>query len=318
MTMPRRQLAEVAGTRYYHCISRRVRRAFLCGEDALTGRNFDHRKAWLEQRLLALAETLSLSVLAYAVMSNHLHVVVHVDPARAAGWSDEEVAKRWVRLFPARVDGVIDEEACRRKAWVLSGNADRLQVLRQRLGDLAWFMRCLAEPLARLANAEDRCSGRFWEGRYRCQALLDDAAVLACMTYVDLNPIRAGVADDLPQSLHTSAHRRLAAGHDRADEPLAAVAGPPCLGFLPLSGRQYLELVDWAGRQLHPGKRGRISHHAPCPVPELRDPAIILSHARGIESRYCRAIGSPQALRAKAQAMGQRWLMIRRTGRAVA
>lgn len=244
--------------------------------------------------------------------------LVHVDPARAAGWSDAEVAERWVRLFPARIDGVIDEDACRRKAWVLSGNTDRLQVLRQRLGDLAWFMRCLVEPLARLANAEDRCSGRFWEGRYRCQALLDAAAVLACMAYVDLNPIRAGVADDLPQSLHTSIHRRLSDAHDRDDEPIAAVAGPPCLGFLPLSEHQYLELVDWAGRQLHPQKRGRIRPEAPCPIPGLREPAMMLSQTRGIESRYCRAIGSPQALRAKAQTMGQRWLMVRRTERAVA
>src|SRR5690606_17792764 len=99
----------------YHCVSRCVRRAFLCGEDAYSGRNFDHRKQWVEDRLIELAEVFSVSVLAYAVMSNHVHVVVHVDPARSAAWADEEVASRWVRLCPATANGGIDPEGCRRK-----------------------------------------------------------------------------------------------------------------------------------------------------------------------------------------------------------
>ena len=97
-------------------------------------------------------------MLAYAVMSNHLHVVVRIDPDHTAGWSDAEAAARWVRLFPACVDGAVDAEACQRKALALLGDPERLAVRRQRLADLSWFMRCLAEPLARLANQEDRCS----------------------------------------------------------------------------------------------------------------------------------------------------------------
>ena len=255
-------------------------------------------------------------MLAYAVMSNHLHVVVHVDPVGAAGWSDEAVAERWMRLFPARVDGVVDAEACRLKAWVLTGNAERIALLRQRLGDLSWFMRCVAEPLARLANQEDRCTGRFWEGRYRCQALLDDDAVLACMAYVDLNPVRAGIADDLPTSAHTSVLARLAQAETKATQPIAAIAGPPRIRFLPLSEQQYVALVDWAGRRLHPSKRGVIDSAAPFPLPSLGDPeAWLKQEVRGIESRFCRAIGSVQALFEKARDMGQRWLMVRRVER---
>jgi hypothetical protein len=136
MGYPRSHLVStsVAGT--YHCVSRCVRRAFLCGEDAVSGRCFDHRKAWLEARLIELAGVFSISVLAYAVMSNHVHAVLHCDPALSAGWSDDEVAARWVRLFPVRVDGGVDVEACQRKAEVITGNASRVALLRQRLGDL--------------------------------------------------------------------------------------------------------------------------------------------------------------------------------------
>ncbi len=315
MGYPRSHLVVPGASGTFHCVTRCVRRAFLCGEDSVSGRNFDHRKDWLEARLIELAGIFSISVLAYAVMSNHVHVVVHVDPALAEGWSDEDVAQRWTQLFPARIDGEIDDEACRRKAWVLTGNAERIALLRQRLGDLSWFMRCLSEPLARLANQEDRCTGRFWEGRYRCQALLDDDAVLACMAYVDLNPVRAGIADDLPASAHTSLHARLAHPEAQATQPIAAVAGPPKRGFLPLSEQQYIALVDWAGRRLHPGKRGVIASAAPSPLPSRGDEEEWLAQVYGIESRFCRAVGSVQSLLARAREMGQRWLMVRRVER---
>ena len=315
MGYPRSQLVVPGTSGTYHCVARCVRRAFLCGEDALTGRCFDHRKDWIEARLLELAGIFSLSVLAYAVMSNHVHVVLRVEPEHAAAWSDAEVAERWVQLFPARVDGEIDAEACRRKACVLSGNAERIAVLRERLADLSWFMRCLAEPVARLANAEDRGTGRFWEGRFRCQALLDDDAVLACMAYVDLNPVRAGLADTLGESDHTSIKRRMKSPPSQQAQPLCATAGPPAAGFLPVSEADYIRLVDWAGRQLHRGKRGFIADDAP-PALGLRiDTAAWLTKVNGVESRFCRAIGSAQALLDKAREIGQRWLMVRRTDR---
>jgi hypothetical protein len=102
--------------------------------------------------------------------------VVRIDPNAAFVWSNEEVAQRWVRLFPATVEGEVDFAACEVKEQNLLGNPERLEICRQRLGSLAWFMRSLNEPIARRANREDACTGRFWEGRYKCQALLDDAA----------------------------------------------------------------------------------------------------------------------------------------------
>lgn len=313
MGYPRSLLVDAAEPGTYHCVSRCVRRAFLCGEDAVSGRNFDHRKQWLEDRVLALAGIFSVAVLAYAVMSNHLHVVLQVDPIGPLGWEDVDVAERWVRLHPVTRDGEIDPEGCRRRVAALAANADRLAVLRQRLGSLSWFMRCISEPLARTANREDGCTGRFWEGRFKCQALLDDAAILACMTYVDLNPVRAGIAPDLAGSSHTSIHRRLinAAPQDRG-KPLVAVAGDAPWQCHAVTLAAYIALVDWAGRQLHPGKRGVISESAPSALHRLAPERDWLLQVRGIESRYWRAVGSLTALQAMAKALGQCWLKSRR------
>jgi hypothetical protein len=192
---------------------------------------------------------------------------------------------------------------------VLAGDATRIAELRQRLSSLSWFMRCLSEPIARRANREDGCTGRFWEGRFKCQALLDDSAVLACMTYVDLNPIRAGMASSLEASNHTSIKTRLIGLQDHAaDAELKPVAGPSCSG-LPLSLGEYLELADWTGRIVRPDKRGAIDATAP---PILRRLGLRQTEwscqVQGIESRYWRAVGAVEALMEKAKALGQCWL----------
>lgn len=171
----------------------------------------------MEDRLLALAECFAVGLYAYAVMSNHVHVVLHVNPRAVKGWSDEEVAGRWVRLFPVCVDDVADERLCREKALRLQGDPERMMELRQRLGSLSWFMRCLNESIARRANREDGCTGRFWEGRFKCQALLDEQAVLACMAYVDLNLIRAGMAMIWPN--RTTSRFVTACSRQRQEKP---------------------------------------------------------------------------------------------------
>jgi hypothetical protein len=290
----------------YHCVSRCVRRAFLCGQDALTGRSFDHRKQWIEDRLLALAGIFSASVLAYAVMSNHVHLVVRMDPQAVAQWRDETVAEKWVQLFPVMSDGELDPEACRQRIEALSANPERLAILRQRLGCLSWFMRCLSEPIARRANREDACTGRFWEGRFRCQLLLDDRAVLACMSYVDLNPVRAGTADSLAGSAHTSIRRRLRKNVDKA--PLNAIAGADAADLFDLRNDEYVALVEWTGARLHPGKQGLKGVPPPYPARQWADEAGWFGQVRGIETGYWRAIGSLEALAARARALGRCWL----------
>jgi REP element-mobilizing transposase RayT len=310
MTSPRRQLVDPTAPGYFHCVTRCVRRAFLCGFDAETGDSFEHRKTWVEERILELGSIFAVAVYAYAVMSNHVHVVVYVDPNAASGWSDDEVAARWVGLFPIRLpDGSVDALATRNRAEATAGNAERVATCRARLASLSWFMRCLNEPIARRANREDACTGRFWEGRFKCQALLDDAALLACMSYVDLNPVRAKIADDLAASAHTSVQRRIAGSRGDPAAPLLPVSASVPEPRLSLSEVDYLGLVDWTGRQVRPDKRGAIPESTPSVLRRIGvDPAVWRYQVLGIESRYWRAVGATDALVQKAAEMGQCWL----------
>ena len=214
MTHPRSTLISLSDTPWYHVVSRCVRRAFLCGEDRFTGKNFDHRRAWLETWILQLAGVFAIDVAAYAVMSNHYHIVLRIDARRAAEWSIEEVLEHWTRLFtgPVIVQRYLSPDT---RALMTESECDKVVELaeeyRERLTNLSWFMRVLNESIAREANREDGVKGRFWEGRFKSQALLDEAALLSAMAYVDLNPIRAGIAFTPEQSDHTSIQARIEA-----------------------------------------------------------------------------------------------------------
>jgi REP element-mobilizing transposase RayT len=212
MALPRSKYVQEGQEGVYHCFSRCVRRAFLYGFDALTRRDFSHRKAWLVDRLRHLAAIFAVDVCAYAVMENHYHTILRTRPDIVATWSDREVASRWLTLFPRKrkpwhtVIPPVEEEI-----RALAHCPDRIATLRQRLSSLSWFMGRLNEFIARAANKEDQVKGRFWESRFKCQALLDEAAIAACMVYVDLNPIRAGLAGSPEQSDFTSIQDRIRA-----------------------------------------------------------------------------------------------------------
>jgi len=278
MTQARERQISLDDTPYYHCVSRCVRRAFLCGVDTFSGQDYEHRRQWIVDKLVSLSSVFSIDLCAYAVMSNHYHVVLRVDQDLALAWSDSEVIERWTGLFSAPV---LIQRYLRGEA-ATEAEVEKVQELvalwRSRLTDISWFMRCLNESIARRANKEDGCKGRFWEGRFRSQALLDEAAVLACMAYVDLNPVRAGIATCPEDSDFTSIQQRLrtyaksaqtASDHEPHSE-LDATAQPAEL--LPFIGHEhvhapkgiafalpdYLELVDWTGRAVRHDKKGAI------------------------------------------------------------
>jgi REP element-mobilizing transposase RayT len=212
MALPRSKYVQEGQEGVYHCFSRCVRRAFLYGFDAVTQRDFSHRKAWLVERLRFLAAIFAIEVCAYAVMENHYHTVLRTRPDIVATWSDQEVASRWLKLFPRHRDqqGTALRPA-EKDICALADCPERIARLRQRLCSLSWFMGRLNEYMARAANKEDKVKGRFWESRFKCQALLDEAAITACMVYVDLNPIRAGLAGSPELSDFTSIQERIRA-----------------------------------------------------------------------------------------------------------
>jgi REP element-mobilizing transposase RayT len=264
MPKPRSQQISLLDTPYYHICSRTVRKAFLCGVDKQTGISFEHRRRWIEKRLFTLSQVFSIDICAYAVMHNHLHIVLHVDSEPIERWSTDEVLQRWHQLFKGTLLTQKYSNKQPLDKFQLATVESTTEIYKQRLIDISWFMRSLNEPIARQANREDQCTGHFWEGRFKSQALLDEGALLSCMAYVDLNPIRAGIAVTPEQSDFTSIQRRIK----------AAITGeqPTCL--LPFMGNEphqestgagiyfslhdYLTLVDETGRLLRDDKRGAI------------------------------------------------------------
>ena len=321
MAYPRSQLVSDEEPGFYHCVSRCVRRAFLCGTDSSTGKDFEHRRQWIEDRIFKLANSFAVSVYAYAVMSNHTHLVLRSDPQTPWQWSDREIAERWLAIFPGSISNRDDPVCVEHATLALLGNAERLDVIRQRLGSISWFMRALNEPIARMANREDGCTGRFWEGRFKCQALLDEQAVLSCMAYVDLNPVRAGMCETLRDSEHTSVRYRLDSARSAIGKALRAgsevqslrpVAGLDAAALSELTESTYIDLVRWTGLRAHPDKRGKLSASAEAPPEGLwsvaNHPREWMQRVQGTESRYYRAIGSAEALMLKAADLGQRWM----------
>ncbi len=290
----------------YHCTSRCVRRAFLCGEDALSGQSFEHRRQWIEDRIVSLARVFAVAIHGYAVMSNHFHLIIEIDPRVPKHWSDEQVARRWLALSAKAND---DDSPLAARVAQLAENTERLVELRKRLGSLSWYMKYLKEPIARRANREDGCKGCFWETRFGSQALLDDPAVLASMVYVDLNPIRAGIATTPEGSAHTSVCARSAQAKGNDDTPLQPLAASIQSELTVVTTKHYLALVDWTARTLHPQKRGAIAGDAPPIIKRLGlRPAQWCLQVPATESHYWRAIGRLETLMHAAAEAGLRWL----------
>lgn len=322
MPRPREQLISISETPYYHVVSRCVRRTFLCGYDRATGTDYEHRRHRIEERLRLLSSVFAIDLCAYAVMSNHYHLVVKLCPEQSEAWTDDEVLERWGSLFrgPLIVQRHLKGEplvAAERRFLERT-----ITVYRTRLADLSWFMKCLNEPIAREANREDDCTGHFWESRFKSQALLSEQALLSCMAYVDLNPVRAAMAETPEASDHTSIKERLAPQFDLAQailnqlnsrylrqfpvslKPLLSFEGDEKNGLqrgILFSLRDYLELVDYTGRIIHPTKRGAI----PVSLPPILSRLGLsqdewLSEACEFEARYTQNQRAEQGRRRRA------------------
>jgi len=318
MPRPRKSLVSLNATPYYHCISRCVRRAFLCGEDCVSGKSFEHRRGWIEQRLLELADIFAIDIAAYAVMSNHYHVVLHIDRNKAQECSEREVIDRWHRLFNGSILSQRYTQGESLGKAERNALSEQVEEWRDRLMSISWFMRCTNESIAREANKEDDVTGRFWEGRFRSQALLDEKALAACMAYVDLNPIRARLAETPEASDYTSVkHRIKAALKARTTKTAITPTGLlPFAGYprkdmpdgLPFKLTDYLELVEWTGRIIREDKRGAIPAGMP---PLLERLAIDTRHwmylSKHFESPFKDLVGSAHTVRKACEELGKHW-----------
>jgi REP element-mobilizing transposase RayT len=340
MTQARENQISLEDTSFYHCYVRCVRRAFLCGSDKLTGNNYDHRKQWLVSRMRFLSYIYAIDICAYAVMSNHYHVVLHVDQQRAKNWTDEEVVERWLQLYKGNflIQRWQNSRAALSKAE-LTVIADIIEDWRGRLCSISWFMRGINETIARMANEEENTKGRFWEGRFKSQALLDEGALLTCMAYVDLNPVRANLADDLVDSDFTSIQQRLFSYTNtkskaavkkldgrlnyqqrlKADLKLDELPEAELMPFdgsantdihqaLPFTEADYIELVDDTGRVLRSDKRGAINLKL---LPLLARLGIRsdqwLDHVKSFQKRYASCAGCPTSIRQFSEKQFKPW-----------
>jgi REP element-mobilizing transposase RayT len=265
----------------------------------------------------------AIDLLAYAILSNHYHVVLHVDKDIAKSWTNQQVIERWARLYKGHMlaDRYLAGEVMSMAEW--AALSELIEEWRSRLYDISWFMRCMNEHLAQRANAEDQCKGRFWEGRFKSQALLDDGALLTCMSYVDLNPIRAGLAKTPEDSDFTSIKERIEINAKRKNarngkqgakqqgtklHPFKRQREKDSAKCIDFFLHDYLNLVDWTGRALREGKKGAIpSDLAPILERIGLNPDAWVTSVRHYNKHYFSVLGAIDRIKEYAQAQNKSW-----------
>ncbi len=331
----------------YHCWNRCVQRAFLCGADPVTGRDYEYRREWIQQTEQLLARLFAVEVAFHAELSNHIHVILRTRPDVAASWSDEDVVRRWLSITKLKRNGADSiVEPSQEKMDGELRQPERVAELRRRLANVSWFMGALCETVSRRCNRDAGTSGAFWEHRFACRSLANEAAILVCGIYVDLNAIRAREAETPEQSRHTSAYDRIQGlqqrlGENAEEASQANAPHPDCWlceltlrdrdaglsgvaasespwrasdkGILSLSLEKYLELLDWTGRQIRSDKRGAI----PASLAPILDRLQIaqaqwLDAIASFDQWFGRVVGSLATLSSTTQRVGHAFRGVRR------
>ena len=324
----------------YHVWGRCVRQAWLCGKDPDTGRDYEHRRGWIHRQMELLARLFAVEIGFHAELRNHLHLILRNRPDVVETWSDEDVVRRMLTInkLTRNMEGELVEPT-REEVEEDLANAERVAEYRKRLSSISWFMKALRENISLRANLEDKTTGAFWDGRFGCRSLQDEASILVCGIYVDLNQVYAGEAQTPEDSTHTSAYDRIMSMqaqettehgsllHERSDGWLAELTLAQGLeasvqeglcsksgrrasdkGFLDIRLDHYLELLDWTGRQLRTDKSGAIPQHL---APILERLHIRKDYWLDAVTKFDRwfsvAVGSVESVRAATSRAGRRW-----------
>lgn len=290
MTLARKYLISTEDTPYYHIMTRCVRRAFLCGKDKYSGHCYEHRRGMIVERIKILAGIFNIDVCAYAVMSNHYHLVLKINSTY--DWSEKQVLVYWSQLcqLPLICEKFINgEPQSKAELEVVYQQTD---VYRKRLMSISWFMKLLNEHIAKTANQEDKVTGSFFESRFKSQALLDEKALLTCMAYVDLNPIRAAIAKTPEDSDYTSIQERV---RSKSSNLISLGFNEDAVDF---SLDDYCELVDATGRAFRVDKKGFIDDSLPPILQRLGlDESTWLDELKQFKSKGKKAIGTIEKLK---------------------
>lgn len=310
-----------------HVMNRVVRKCFLMGIDADSGIDYGYRRKFIEDNFRRYAGLFGMDLLAYAILSNHFHAVLRSRPDVVATWSDREVARRWRLICPLRrkKDGSVVEPT-ESELNKICNDRKLLKEIRSRLSNISWWMRLVSQRIAIVANREDKMKGKFWEARFNAVRILDETSLVGCAAYLDLNVLRAAMAETLETSKFTSVYRRIEAmtkdkaadcflAPVRIDEmqdptgPHPHTEGFRCSdkGFLNMTAADYLELLDWTARHVVLGKAGSTTHDAP---PILERLSLDVSQwgilVQNFGTLFSHAAGRPQAVDSFCNATGHR------------
>jgi len=330
-----------------HAVSRTTRACWLLGDDPLTGSNCDHRKDWIENLIVRFAANFAIDVLSYAILSSHHHQMLRSRPDIVETWDDNEVARRWLMICPQRKDKDGNPlPPSQSEIDRICNSPVKCDEIRLRLSDVSWWMRLLNQHVAQKANKEDGASGRFFEDRFKGIPVIDEQTVLACAVYVDLNWVRACMAETIELSDYTSVQRRMEALKSKTQPTEATIArralladsflspvdlceasslpgpqpssnGARCSdkGFLSMPAEDYIELLDWSARQLADGKPGRTPEDLPPVLTRLGLPTTVwLDLVANFDNLFTTMVGLPESIdQERGKKTGRRFHVRQRT-----
>jgi REP element-mobilizing transposase RayT len=242
-------------------------------------------------RIEFLASVFNIDVCAYAIMSNHYHLVLKINSTK--NWSEKQVLTYWSSLcqLPSLCERYLTGDTFSKAELELIYS--QANIYRKRLMSISWFMKLLNEYISRISNAEEKLTGAFWESRFKSQALLDERALLTCMAYVDLNPIRAAIAKTPEESDHTSIQKRIISKNGSFLIDLGIHDSG-----IAFTLNDYLELVDATGRAIREDKKGFINNNMPPILSRLGlDDVTWLQEINQFKIKGKKAIGAIEKLK---------------------